>query len=189
VEQKIRQLINDSIAVKTELVNRHVSDIKTVAGQIIDAYNRNNKLVLCGNGGSAADAQHFAGEMVCRFEKERRSLCCISLTTDTSIMTAIGNDYSFDKIFSRQVESLITKGDVLAGISTSGNSKNVIEAFIQSKKQGGINIGFTGADGGKMKQYCDYCICVPSKVTARIQEGHNVIIHVLCTLIEQELFK
>jgi D-sedoheptulose 7-phosphate isomerase len=189
MEQKIKQLIGDSITVKTAMLDKNTAAIKTIAEQIIKCYRNKNKVVIFGNGGSAADAQHFAGEMACRFEKERPGLPCIAFTTDTSIMTAIGNDYSFDRIFSRQVESIVNPGDIVIGISTSGNSKNVIEGLIQAKKQNAVTIGFTNETGGKMKQYCDYCLCIPSKITARVQEGHGIVIHILCSLIEQEVFK
>lgn len=189
MKEEIKKLIGDSLEVKKLILEKNVDDIREIAGILISAYRKNNKVLICGNGGSAGDSQHFAGELVCRFEKERKALFCIALTTDTSILTALANDYSFDVVFKRQVEALASPGDVLIGISTSGNAANVISAVQQAKKQGVTTIGFTGQDGGKLKPFVDKCLCVPSKTTARIQEGHIMIIHILCRLIEQELFK
>jgi len=188
MDEKIKQLIKDSIKVKTELLN-NIDDIKKIAIEIINLYKEGRKVIVFGNGGSAADAQHLAGELVCRFEKDRPGLNCIALSTDTSVITAIGNDYGFDKIFSKQIEAVVKPGDLVIGISTSGNSKNVIEAILEAKKRKAITVGFTGFNGGKLKSICDYCISAPSNITARIQECHTLIIHIICSLVEQELFK
>lgn len=184
-----KKLISDSIEMKKQMLEKNVEDIVAVAQMIISAYRKNRKVVVFGNGGSAGDSQHFVTELVCRFEKERKSLNAITLTTNTSAITATGNDYSFDVIFSRQVESAVDEGDVVVGISTSGNASNVIKGVEQAKKQKAMTVGFTGEDGGKLKSKVDKCICVPSKNTARVQEGHILVIHILCKLIEDELFK
>ncbi|MDD5687938.1 MAG: SIS domain-containing protein [Elusimicrobia bacterium] len=182
MKETILQIIDESIAVK-EKSKSLAGIIEKIAKAIIDGYRKGKKVVIFGNGGSAADAQHLVTELVCRFEKERKSLNAIALTTNTSELTAIANDYSFDKIFSRQVESIVQKGDIVIAISTSGNSKNVIEAVKQAKKQGAIVVGFSG-DSGKLKDVCDITLSVPSKNTARIQEVHITVGHIICKLIE-----
>ena len=187
MKQKILQIIDDSIAVK-EKSKSLSGTIEKITLAIIKCYRSGGKVVIFGNGGSAADAQHIATELVSRFEKERKSLNAISLTTNTSSITAIANDYSFDKIFSRQVESTVKKGDVVIAMSTSGNSKNVIDGAKQSKKQGATIVGFLGCDGGKLKKLCDIPLIVPSKNTARIQEVHITVGHIICKLVEDELF-
>ncbi|MFH1540399.1 MAG: D-sedoheptulose 7-phosphate isomerase [Elusimicrobiota bacterium] len=184
---KILQIIDECLEVK-EKSQLLAPVIEKIAQEIIKCYRNDRKIVIFGNGGSAADAQHIATELVCRFEKNRKSLNAISLTTNTSILTAIANDYSFDKIFSRQVEAIVEKGDVVIAISTSGNSKNVIEAAKQAKKQGAIIIGFTGFNDGKLKNVCDIILMAPSKITARIQEVHIMVGHIICKLVEEELF-
>lgn len=146
------------------------------------------KLLFAGNGGSAADAQHWAGELVSRFYYDRPGLPAIALTTDTSILTAIGNDYGYDYVFARQVEALGQEGDVLVAISTSGNSRNVIRAIEAARKKRLRVIGFTGQSGGQMADLCDLCFRVPSGETPRIQEGHEALGHLLCALIEAEMF-
>ena len=155
---------------------------------LINSLKGANKILICGNGGSAADSQHFAAELIGRFEKERDSLPAIALTTDTSILTAVGNDYGFDAVFERQVKGLGRKGDVLIGISTSGNSPNVIRAINQAKAQGVQTIGLLGKDGGKIGQIVDISVIVPHGVTARIQEVHLFILHYWASVIEKELF-
>jgi len=162
--------------------------IYQVSQKTIEIYKNGNKTLIAGNGGSAADAQHIAGELVARFYFDRPALASIALTTDTSILTAIGNDYGYEKIFSRQVEANGVSGDMFIGISTSGNSKNIIEALRECKKKGIISIGLTGKDGGHMKELCDYCICVPSNETPRVQETHILIGHIICSVVEEELF-
>ena len=142
--------------------------------------------MFCGNGGSAADSQHLAAEFVGRFQKERAGLPAIALTVDTSILTAVGNDYGYDKVFVRQVQALARPGDVLVGISTSGNSANVVEAVELAKSMGVYCVGMTAVGGGKMKELCDECIAVPAQVTARAQEMHILIGHILCELVDGE---
>jgi D-sedoheptulose 7-phosphate isomerase len=155
---------------------------------ISDTLNRGNKLLVMGNGGSAADAQHFVAEIVGRYKMERRALPAVALSTDTSILTAIGNDYGFDVVFSRQVEALAAPGDAVVGISTSGNSPNVLKALNAAKARGCRTIGLLGKDGGSIKGACDLALVVPSDDTPRIQEGHITIIHIVCDLVEKALF-
>ncbi|MDI6641250.1 MAG: D-sedoheptulose 7-phosphate isomerase [Elusimicrobiota bacterium] len=185
------KLIRESIKVKERILqNKEIlTKIDKIAHIIIQRYKKGSKVVVFGNGGSAADAQHLSTELVCRFEKERESINAVALTTNTSLLTAIGNDYGFEKVFSRQVESIVNRGDVVIGISTSGNSPNVLLGIKQAKKQKAITVGLTGKAGGKLKNIVDYCVCVPSENTARIQESHVLITHIICQLIEEELFK
>ena len=173
------------ISADAELINL----THQAAQLIVHAFRTGSKLLICGNGGSAADSQHLATELVSRFILERKALDAEALTINTSSLTAIGNDYSFDKVFSRQVEAKGKKGDVLLGISTSGNSKNVIEAIKTAKDIGIKTIGFTGNNKKSLiYKLSDYCIYVPSSSTPRIQEAHIVIGHILCEFIENELF-
>lgn len=159
--------------------------INDVAKTMIKVLKEGKKILICGNGGSAADSQHFAAELTGRYKRERRGLKAISLTTDTSALTAIGNDYGYDVVFSRQAEALLDSGDILIGISTSGNSKNIINALESANKLGCITISLSGRDGGKMKSVCDYNIIAPSDDTPRIQEIHILCIHILCELVEK----
>jgi D-sedoheptulose 7-phosphate isomerase len=162
--------------------------ITRLAERLIETFRIGNKLLIMGNGGSAADAQHFAGEIVSRFRMERPGLPAIALSTDTSIITAIGNDYGFERIFSRQIEALATPGDAVIGISTSGNSPNVRKALEAAQQAGCTTIGLLGKDGGNIKDLCDIPLIIPSNDTPRVQEAHIAIIHILCDLIEQGLF-
>lgn len=161
--------------------------IDSSVDEICLSLNNKGKLFLCGNGGSAADCQHISAELTGRFVLDRKPLAAIALTTDTSALTAIANDYSFDDIFSRQLTALGGEGDCLIGISTSGNSKNVIKAIMVAKEMGIRTIGLTGRDGGKLASICDHCIVVPSEVTARIQEAHILIGHTICGSVEAKL--
>lgn len=163
--------------------------IQLMAERCKEALKAGNKVLFCGNGGSAADAQHLAAELIGRFQKERRSLASIALTTDTSILTAVANDYGYDEVFARQVEGLGRSGDVLIGISTSGNSANVVKAALKARDTGMHTIAFTGEGGGKLKDICDITFAVPSKVTARIQEMHIMVGHIICELVEEEYDK
>ncbi|BCR05191.1 phosphoheptose isomerase [Desulfuromonas versatilis] len=153
------------------------------------ALAKGNKVLIMGNGGSAADSQHFAAELVGRFAMERKGLPAIALTTDTSILTAVGNDYGYEAIFTRQVEALACSGDVVIGLSTSGNSPNVHQALERARGIGCHTIGLLGRDGGTIKQLADLCLTIPVKETPRIQEAHIVILHIVCDLVEQILFK
>lgn len=163
--------------------------VEAAAEACITALNNSGKILLAGNGGSAADAQHIAGEFVSRFAFDRPGLPAIALTTDTSILTAIGNDYGYDKLFARQVQAHAQKGDVFIAYSTSGKSPNVIAAMREAKNRGVVCIGMTGNRGGPMKDLCDYYLDVPSADTPKIQEGHAVLGHILCGLVERALFK
>jgi D-sedoheptulose 7-phosphate isomerase len=162
--------------------------LDAIAGYCTNAYQANGKILIAGNGGSAADAQHFAGELVSRFYFDRPPLAAIALTTDSSILTAIGNDYGYEDVFARQVQALGRTGDVFIAISTSGNSPNILKAIVAAKSIGLVVIGLTGRSGGKMKALCDICLCAPSDSTPRIQECHLVIEHSLCACIEEQLF-
>ena len=187
-EEIIRDAIRESIEVKSDLLNQHVSTIADLSRLLIDALRAGKKLVLFGNGGSAADAQHVAAELVNRFQMDRNPLPAIALTTDTSILTSVGNDLAFDELFSRQVWALVQKGDVAVGISTSGNSSNVINGIIAAKEKGAVTVGFTGRSGGRLKDLVDTCCHVSSESTARIQEAQITIWHALCEVIEREMF-
>ena len=182
--------IQASVDVKSLMLkNANLLDqIVQAATLVTNAYKNDKKTLLAGNGGSAADAQHIAGEFVSRFYFDRPGLPSIALTTDTSVITAIGNDYGYEKLFSRQVQALGNTGDVFIGISTSGNSPNVIKALELCKEKGITTIGLTGITGGKMNDLCDLCIKVPSPETPRIQEAHILIGHIICCIVEEEIF-
>lgn len=189
--QRIADSINESIAVKQLICNDSalIASLGEVACLIAEAYKAGKKTLLAGNGGSAADAQHLAGEFVSRFYFDRPSLPSIALTTDSSILTAVSNDYGFSNLFARQIQAFGSEGDVFIGISTSGNSENIINALKTCKEKGVYTVGFTGNDGGKMKTMCDVCLQVPSASTPRIQESHILIGHILCELVEESLFQ
>ena len=190
-EEMIIDRINKNIEIKENILrdNDLIKKIALTSQKIIKAYKSNKKVILFGNGGSAADAQHLAAELVNKFYLDRKSLPAIALTVNTSILTAIGNDYSFSQIFSKQLEGIGTEGDIAIGISTSGNSKNIIEGLKFAKKIKLFTIGFTGKNGGKINNIVDICINVPSDDTPRIQEVHIMIGHIICEIIEKELFK
>ena len=189
-EERVIGLIKASIAVKQELLQNAalVSMMAEVSRVIVDALQHGNKLLLYGNGGSAADAQHIAAEFVGRFAFNRPALPALALSVNTSCVTAIGNDYGFDLVFSRQIEALGRKGDVAIGISTSGNSPNVLCGMSTSKKLGIHTIAFTGHSGGKIRDVADYCLCAPSNETPRIQECHILIGHIISELVEKTIF-
>lgn len=186
----INNQIEKSLRLKQDLLDSNETKqlIQEVSNEIIKAYKNGNKTLIAGNGGSAADAQHIAGEFVSRFYFDRPGLASIALTTDTSILTAIGNDYGYEKLFSRQLQANGIKGDIFIGISTSGNSKNVVEALKYAKENGIITVGLTGQKGGLMKELCDYCICMPSNETPRVQEGHILVGHIICAVVEEAIF-
>ena len=163
--------------------------IENAINEIIKCFSTGNKIIIFGNGGSAADAQHIVAEFIGRFQKERKSLPAIALTTDSSIITSLANDYSYDVVFSRQCESLVSKGDIVFGISTSGNSKNVEEGIKTAKKMGAVTIGLLGSNGGTISNIVDIPIIVESTNTARIQEVHRVIYHIICGIVESESTK
>ena len=184
----IRRQLTSHVEVIHIVGNKLAPHVAECAQMLIDTLQAGHKILIMGNGGSAADAQHFAAEMVGRFLLERRALAAIALTTDTSILTAVGNDYGFDDIFKRQVEALAKPDDVLIGISTSGNSKNIKRAFAAGKNLGVKTIGLLGRDGGEIASMADLDLTVPSLETPRIQEAHLVMIHILCDLVEKGLF-
>lgn len=187
MQKIIEQRFLDHLEVAHAVLRSNIlAQIEVIAAEIKKALAAGNKVLFCGNGGSAADSQHLAAEFVGRFQKERRGLPAIALTVDTSILTAVGNDYGYDKVFVRQVEALAKPGDVLVGISTSGNSANVVQAVELAKARGVYCVGMTAAGGGKMAELCDQCIAVPAKVTARAQEMHILIGHILCELVDGE---
>ncbi len=186
--KNIKNCLLESANLKKQVAEEFAEVIQQAINLICASLTNDNKVLLMGNGGSAADAQHIAGELIGRFKLERNSIPAIALTTDTSILTAIGNDYGFDKVFVRQIESLGCEGDIVIAISTSGNSKNVIEALKISKKNKMKSIGLLGCGGGQVKQLVDLPILVPSSNTPRIQEAHITIGHVICEEIEKELF-
>ena len=183
----VEQIFAESIEVKHETLKKNLPQIIRAAEAIISALKSGHKLFFCGNGGSAADSQHIAAEFVGRFQKERKAWPAIALTTDSSALTALGNDYTFDIVFSRQLQALGQKGDVLIAISTSGNSKNVLEAVRQAKAMGLTSIGVTGGKGGQLAGQCDIAIIAASSTTARIQESHLVIFHSICEIVENSL--
>lgn len=186
----IEQRLQESIEVKQMLLNNReaIQTISDFVDVIVESLTRNGKLIVCGNGGSASDALHFAGEIVGRFIKERKAWPAVVLNADVATMTAISNDYGYDEVFARQVEAHVRPGDVFVGISTSGNSENVYRALQKSHELGAITCCLSGKDGGKISQVANYSIVVPSNVTARIQESHICIIHILCELVESKLF-
>ena len=177
-----------SIEVKRLLLENYSEEITLAAQLPLDTFKSSNKILLCGNGGSAADAQHIAAEWVTRYKSDRKALPAIALTVYTSDLTAIGNDYGFQDLFSRQVEAYGKSGDLLIAISTSGNSANVIKAVQTAKNKGLKTLGLTGQAGGKLKSICDVCLCVPSNETARIQEAHTTIMHAMCEHVDKVLF-
>lgn len=186
----IQTQIKNSIDLKKLIYENEtmINLIGEVASVIIRVYKNGNKVLLAGNGGSAADAQHIAGELVSRFYFDRPGLPAFALTTDTSILTAIGNDYGYERLFSRQIQANGLSGDIFIGISTSGNSPNLVKAFEECKSKGLITVGLTGQTGGAMSNICDYCIKVPSSETPRIQECHILIGHIICAVIEESIF-
>ena len=189
MQKIIKDEIQASIDTKKEILKSLVPKIEEAAVLILESLKNRGKVLICGNGGSAADSQHFAAELIGRYKKERNSIPAIALTCDTSILTSISNDYSFNKVFARQVEGLGNKGDILVGISTSGESKNVMEAMTTARSRGLKTIGLLGCGDGLIAEACDLSITIPSNDTPRIQESHILIIHILCSIIEEELSK
>jgi D-sedoheptulose 7-phosphate isomerase len=186
MKKAIENIFKESIQVKQDTLAENKDKMIAVVKAMASALKKNRKVVLFGNGGSAADSQHIAAELIGRFQKERRALAAIALTTDTSILTALSNDYSADIVFSRQIEGLGQKGDIAFGLSTSGNSKNVIEGIKAAKRIGMKTVSLTGCGGGKLAKLTDLSLIVPSKVTARIQESHICIAHAVCQLVEDQ---
>ncbi len=182
-------MIEEELQAHKETIEKSIAtmipQIEEASKMVIETLKRGNKVLLCGNGGSAADAQHISAELTGRYKVERRGLLAIALTTDTSALTAIGNDYGFDRIFDRQVEALVREGDLLIGISTSGNSLNVLSALLLAKEMGAKTLGFSGKGGGKLNFACDLNLVVPSDDTPRIQEMHILIGHILCQAVDE----
>ncbi|MCF6158314.1 MAG: SIS domain-containing protein [wastewater metagenome] len=178
----------ESIETKRMLLSENLEIIRDIGNTLIGALRQHNYIYLIGNGGSAADAQHIAGELMGRFQKNRQPLPAVALTTDSSVMTAIANDFGYDMCFVRQIEALVRTGDVILAFSTSGNSQGIIHAVQSAKTIGAITIGFTGKDGGQLQNAVDICLKIPSNNTPRIQECHITVGHILCSLIEKGLF-
>lgn len=190
MKQHILSAFEASVKTKQQIISNRVliEKIELITHKIIECYKNKGKVLWCGNGGSAADAQHLAAELSGRFYYDRQPLYSEALHVNTSYITAVANDYSYDEIFARLVKAMMQPHDILIGLSTSGNSKNVINALIEAKKIGALTIGFTGESGGKMKDIVDILINVPSSDTPRIQEAHMMIGHTICQLVEEHLF-
>jgi len=191
MREYISSQITEAQSVMTAMLDdvHLISTLEAASRSCISCMKQGGKVLLAGNGGSAADAQHIAGELVSRFAFDRPGLPAIALTTDTSVMTAISNDYGYEMLFARQIQAHGNKGDIFIGYSTSGKSPNILMAFEEARSRGLVSIGLTGDGGGQMKESCDFLLEVPSKVTPKIQEGHLVLGHILCGLIEDSLFK
>ena len=189
IRDKIRHDLQDHLLVMTAVSESLVDQIGFIAGIMIDSLQNNNKILLMGNGGSAADAQHLAAELVGRFKAERKALPAIALTTDTSILTALGNDYGYESVFARQIEALGCAGDVVVGISTSGESANILKALEVANEIGCKTIGLTGKGGGRIAKVVEVSLVVPSQETARIQEAHITIGHIVCNLVEESFIE
>ena len=187
MRDRIKDIFLESIRVKEQLLHNNIGEIIEIAEIVIDSLKKNGKLILFGNGGSASDSQHIAAELIGRFKKDRNALAAIALTTNTAIITSLANDYGYDIIFAKQIEALGQKNDVVLAISTSGKAKNVIAGVKQAKKMGLKTIALTGGDGGEIAKLADVTLLVPSNITARIQEAHITIGHIICELIEQTL--
>ena len=190
MKEKIENIIKASIDTKQQVLENELllQTINSCIHKIVTAFRSGNKVLFCGNGGSAADAQHLAAEFSGRFYTDRKALPAEALHCNTSYLTAVANDYSFDVIYSRLIDGIGQHGDVLIGLSTSGNSKNIIKAFETAKEKGMVTIGFTGLTGGQLKSVSDYLINVPSADTPRIQESHILIGHIICQLVEEKIF-
>lgn len=188
--KKIKDIIQASVDVKQQVLQNEglIAEIEKIVAVITDAFKKGKRVYFCGNGGSAADAQHLAAEFSGRFYTDRKALPAEALHCNTSYLTAVANDYSFDVIYSRLIDGIGDAGDVLIGLSTSGNSGNIVKAFETAKAKKIITVGFTGETGGKMKELSDYLVNVPSKDTPRIQESHILIGHIICQLVEENIF-
>lgn len=190
MQSKIQEILNASISVKQQILEdeRLQNILEAVTNEIVNCFRNGGKLLFCGNGGSAADAQHLAAEFSGRFYTDREPLDAEALHVNTSYLTAVANDYSYNEVYARIVKAKGKKGDILIGLSTSGNSANIVEALKVAKERGLIVVGFTGESGGKMKDYCDYLINIPSTDTPRIQECHITLGHIICQLVEEKFF-
>ncbi len=188
MHEQITSIVAESIETKKRFFAGHTEDVLRAAKMIADCFQQGGKLLLCGNGGSAADAQHIAGEFINRFLTERKALPAMALSTDGSVLTCIANDTGFEQIFARQIEAFSTAGDVLLAISTSGNSQNIVRAVEVARAARVKTIGLLGGDGGRVATLCDLALVVPSRDTQRIQETHNLLGHILCETVERTLF-
>jgi D-sedoheptulose 7-phosphate isomerase len=191
MQDKISRIISESIEVKRKVLHNQglLEEIENIVETIVQSFKSGHRIYFCGNGGSAADAQHLAAEFSGRFYKNRIALPAEALHTNTSYLTAVANDYGYDQVYSRLVEGITVKGDVLVGLSTSGNSPNIVEAFKVAREKGVITIAFTGESGGEMKSMSDYMVNVPSEDTPRIQESHIMVGHIICELVEEMMFE
>lgn len=190
MQEKIKQIISESVAVKNKVLqDEHLlKTVEAIAAGMVKALQQGNRIYFCGNGGSAADAQHLAAEFSGRFYTDRDALPAEALHCNTSYLTAVANDYSYDVVYARLIKGIAHKGDYVVGLSTSGNSANILKAFEVAREKGVITVGFTGETGGKMKEWSDYLINVPSKDTPRIQESHILLGHIICQLVEEIYF-
>lgn len=190
MQQKIINTIKESAAVKNAILENPaiIASIHDIIGKIVICYQNGGKVLFCGNGGSAADAQHLAAELSGRFYYDRAPLYAEALHVNTSYLTAVANDYSYNEVYARLIKAMGRKGDILIGLSTSGNSGNILSALAQAKQQKMLTFGLTGESGGQMKELCDLTICIPSEVTPRIQESHILIGHIICEMVEAALF-
>jgi len=191
MKSKIQAIIQSSIGLKTKVLNDPdlIDTVQKITNQIIRCYENGGKVLFCGNGGSAADAQHLAAELSGRFYFDRRPLYAEALHVNSSYVTAVSNDYGFDEVFARLVVAMGNKNDILIGLSTSGNSANILRAFAEANSLGMLTVGFTGQSGGQLKEKCTYLLNVPSDDTPRIQEVHIMLGHIICELVEEKLFK
>lgn len=187
MRERIKEILLESIQVKEDLLHQGIDKIIEIANCIAQCLKKGGKVIFFGNGGSASDCQHLAAELVGRFKKDRKALAALALTVNTSVLTSLANDYGYDVVFSRQIEALAQKNDVVIGISTSGKARNVILGIKQAKKMGLPAIILTGGDGGELAKLADIALVIPSQVTARIQEAHITIGHIICEIIEQQL--
>jgi len=184
--QYIKEKVEENIDIKKRMIKENITTISTISNKIVSSLKNNGCIYIFGNGGSAADAQHIAAEFVGRFNIERGPLCAEAFTTNTSILTAVANDYDFSQIFARQVKARVKSQDVVVGISTSGKSKNVLEGLSEAKNMGAVSIGFTGSNAN-MDKYTDVCLKIPSTITPRIQECHILAWHIICDIVEKEI--
>ncbi len=191
MDSKIKNIISESIAVKNKVLadEKLLKTVDDIVGLMVTALKKDNRIYFCGNGGSAADAQHLAAEFSGRFYTDRDALPAEALHCNTSYLTAVANDYSYDVVYARLIKGIAHKGDVLVGLSTSGNSANIIKAFEVAREKGVVTVAFTGESGGKMKAHSDYLINVPSTDTPRIQESHILLGHIICQLVEEKYFE
>lgn len=187
MRERIKEILLESIQVKEELLHTSIGEIKQIADLMIECLKKGGKVILFGNGGSAGDAQHIAAELIGRFKKDRTAMAAIAITTNTSVLTSLANDYGYEVVFAKQIEALGQKNDIVIGISTSGKAKNVAMGLKQAKKNGLKTIALSGGDGGEITKLADVSLIVSSAVTARIQEAHITIGHIICELVEESL--